>query len=85
MFCHHTDRWPQLDHFIYQRRLSAVAMPFWSTVLNGVLAPPLIALVTKLTSDHSVMGEHVNPPLLKWLGWTTAGAMTAAAAAMLWT
>jgi len=62
----------------------AVAMLCWSAVLNGVLAPPWIALVTKLTSDHRVIGEHVNPPLLKRLGWTTAGAMTAAAAAMLW-
>jgi Mn2+/Fe2+ NRAMP family transporter len=63
---------------------SAVAMLCWSAVLNGVLAPPLIASVTKLTGDHREMAEHVNPPLLKWLGWTTAGAMTAAAAAMLW-
>jgi NRAMP (natural resistance-associated macrophage protein)-like metal ion transporter len=63
---------------------NAVAMLFWSAVLNGVLAPPLIVLVTTLTSDHSVMGKHVNPPLLKWLGWTTAGVMTVAAAAMLW-
>ena len=62
--------------------LDAVRMLFWSAVVNGVLAPPLIALVVLLTSDRSVMGDHVSPPLLKWLGWITAGVMSAAAVAM---
>jgi Mn2+/Fe2+ NRAMP family transporter len=62
--------------------LDAVQMLFWAAVVNGVLAPPLIVLVVRLTSDHRVMGDQVNPPLLKWLGWITAGVMTAAALAM---
>ena len=62
--------------------LNTVQMLFWSAVVNGVLAPPLIVLVVLLTSDRSVMGDHVSPPLLKWLGWITAGVMTAAAVAM---
>ncbi len=61
----------------------AVAMLFWSAVVNGVLAPPLIVLVVLLTSDRTVMGARVNPPLLRWLGWTTAAVMAAAAVAML--
>ena len=61
---------------------NAVKMLFWSAVVNGVLAPPLIVLVVLLTSDRSVMGDHVSPPLLKWLGWITAAVMTAAAVAM---
>jgi NRAMP (natural resistance-associated macrophage protein)-like metal ion transporter len=60
----------------------AVAMLFWSAVLNGVLAPPLILLVVLLTSDRRVMGEHVNPPLLRWLGWATVLIMTVATLAM---
>ena len=60
----------------------AVAMLFWSAVVNGVLAPPLIVLVILLTSDKRVMGERVNPPLLRWLGWLTAVIMTAAAIGM---
>jgi Mn2+/Fe2+ NRAMP family transporter len=47
-----------------------------------VLAPPLIVLVVLLTSNKKVMGERVNPPLLKWLGWATAAVMTLAAVAM---
>ena len=62
--------------------LDAVRMLFWSAVANGVLAPPLIVLVVKLTNDRTVMGDRVNPPLLRWLGWTAATVMTFAAAAM---
>jgi NRAMP (natural resistance-associated macrophage protein)-like metal ion transporter len=62
---------------------NAVKMLFWSAVLNGVLAPPLIVLVVLLTSSRKVMGERTNPPLLKWLGWATAAIMTAATVAMI--
>lgn len=62
--------------------ISAVKMLFWSAVLNGVLAPPLIALVVMLTSSKQVMGSRINPPILKWLGWATAIIMAAAAIAM---
>jgi NRAMP (natural resistance-associated macrophage protein)-like metal ion transporter len=63
----------------------AVAMLFWSAVLNGVLAPPLIVVVVLLTSNPLVMGDRTNPAPLRWLGWLTAGVMTAAAGAMFWT
>lgn len=63
--------------------VDAVKMLFYAAVLNGVLAPPLIVLVTMLTSDKKVMGERVNPPLLKWLGWITAAVMAAATIAMI--
>lgn len=62
--------------------LDAVRMLFWSAVANGVLAPPLIVLVALLTGDRKVMGDCVNPPLLRWLGWLTAAVMTAAALAL---
>jgi NRAMP (natural resistance-associated macrophage protein)-like metal ion transporter len=61
---------------------NAVKMLFWSAILNGVLAPPLIALVVLLTSSKKVMGDRVSPPLLKWLGWATAVIMAVAAVAM---
>ena len=62
--------------------LDAVKMLFWSALLNGLLAPPLLFLVVMLTSNPDIMHEHANPPLLKYLGWTTVIVMTAAAAAM---
>ncbi len=62
--------------------MDAVSMLFWSAVVNGVLAPPLIVLVVLLTSDAKVMGKRVSSPLLRTLGWTTAGVMAIAAVAM---
>ena len=62
--------------------LNAVSALFWSAVVNGVLAPPLIVLVVLLTSDTEVMGEHVNSGLLRLLGWFCVAVMTAAAIAM---
>jgi NRAMP (natural resistance-associated macrophage protein)-like metal ion transporter len=62
--------------------IDAVSMLFWSAVVNGVLAPPLIVLVVLLTSDPKIMGERVNSPLLRTLGWITAGVMGFAAVAM---
>lgn len=61
---------------------NAVKMLFWSAVLNGVLAPPLVVLVVLLTSSKAIMGDRTNPPVLKWLGWATAVIMAAAAIAM---
>ena len=65
--------------------LNAVKMLFWSAVINGLLAPPLILLVILLTGNHKVMGKHVNPPLLRYLGWATFVVMVAAAVGMLLT
>jgi len=62
--------------------INAVAMLFWAAVLNGVLAPPLIVIVLLLTSSRRVMGNRLNPPWLKGLGWITVVVMTAASIAM---
>jgi NRAMP (natural resistance-associated macrophage protein)-like metal ion transporter len=56
-----------------------VRMLFWSAVLNGILAPPLIVLVLLLTSDPKVMGDRKNPFVLKALGWLCAVLMAACA------
>ena len=62
--------------------LNAVSMLFWSAVINGVLASPLVVLVVLLTSDHRVMGRRINGPLLRGLGWAAAIVMMAATVAM---
>lgn len=68
-----------LDH----TGLDAVKMLFWSAVVNGALAPPLILLILLLTSNSAVMGDRVNPPVLRILGWITFALMLAATAGML--
>ena len=61
---------------------NAVSMLFWSAVLNGVLAPPLIVIVLLLTSNPDVMGARANPWWLAILGWVTVAVMTVASCAM---
>lgn len=61
---------------------NAVRMLFYSAVLNGVLAPPLIVLVALLTSKSEIMGIRVSSRPLRYFGWATAAIMTAAVVGM---
>jgi len=61
---------------------NAVSMLFWSAVLNGVLAPPLIVLVLLVTSNPQIMGKQANPRWLALLGWITVAVMAGATCAM---
>jgi Mn2+/Fe2+ NRAMP family transporter len=63
--------------------LDAVKMLFWSAVLNGILAPPLVVLVVMLTSDKKVMGKRANSARMRALGWACAIVMGVAALALL--
>ncbi len=63
--------------------LNAVKMLFWSAILNGLLAPPLVVLVVLLTSDKKVMGNRTNTRGMKWLGWLCAIVMSVAAVGLL--
>jgi NRAMP (natural resistance-associated macrophage protein)-like metal ion transporter len=63
--------------------LNAVKMLFWSAVLNGLLAPPLVVIVVLLTNDKKVMGNRANTRSLKCLGWACAVIMTAAAVGLI--
>ncbi|HEY4354628.1 MAG TPA: Nramp family divalent metal transporter [Acidobacteriaceae bacterium] len=62
---------------------NAVKMLFWSAILNGLLAPPLVVMVVLLTSDRKVMGPRVNSVWMKVFGWGCALVMSAAALALL--
>ena len=63
--------------------LDAVKMLFWSAVLNGLLAPPLVILVVLLTSDERVMGQAKNSFGAKAVGWLCAAVMSVAAITLL--
>ena len=63
--------------------LNAVKMLFWSAILNGLLAPPLVIIVVLLTSDRKVMGNRTNPRSMQLLGWTCAIIMSGAAIGLL--
>ena len=56
---------------------------FWSAVINGVVAVPLMAVVILLASSRSVMGEFTASRPLVVLGWIATAVMGAAAVCML--
>jgi NRAMP (natural resistance-associated macrophage protein)-like metal ion transporter len=63
--------------------LDPVKALFWSAVLNGVVAAPLIVALTVMGSLRSVMGVLVLPYWLRALGWLSAALMGAATIGML--
>jgi Mn2+/Fe2+ NRAMP family transporter len=56
---------------------------FWSAVINGVVAVPLLVVVILLVSNRKVMGDFTARAPIRWLGWTTVAVMAAAAGAMV--
>ncbi len=56
---------------------------FWSAVINGFAAVPIMAVMMVLVSRPSTMGRFRASPLLLGLGWIGTLVMAAAAAAML--
>ena len=55
---------------------------FWSAVINGVVAVPLLVVITLLASRKSVMGPYKVGPVIQTLGWLTTAIMGFAALAM---
>jgi NRAMP (natural resistance-associated macrophage protein)-like metal ion transporter len=58
---------------------------FWSAVLNGVIAVPIMAVMMLLASRSRMMGEHVIGVRLRWFGWLTTAVMATTLVAMLMT
>ena len=55
---------------------------FWSAVINGVIAVPIMVVMMLLADDPKVMGGFTLTRRLKALGWLATGTMAAAVAAM---
>ncbi|HEX2828374.1 MAG TPA: divalent metal cation transporter [Burkholderiales bacterium] len=56
---------------------------FWSAVINGVIAVPIMAVMMLLSAREDVMGPFVVTTRLKVLGWLSTGVMAVAVLAML--
>jgi Mn2+/Fe2+ NRAMP family transporter len=56
---------------------------FWSAVINGVVAAPLMALIMNIASQRVSMGRFTLPLPLKLVGWVATVVMGAAAVGML--
>ncbi len=62
--------------------LDPVKALFWSAVINGVAAVPIMVMIMLMASQEKVMGEFKLSPMLKTLGWFATALMTAAALGM---
>ncbi|CAN7711519.1 divalent metal cation transporter [Pseudoduganella sp. LjRoot289] len=56
---------------------------YWSAVINGVIAVPVMAVMMLLAGRRKVMGELAVAGVLKALGWLCTGLMALAVVAML--
>ncbi len=55
---------------------------FWSAVLNGIVAVPLMAVLMLLAANPKVMGRFTLPPVLKAVGWLATVVMAATVATL---
>ncbi|MFN0069886.1 MAG: NRAMP family divalent metal transporter [Chloroflexota bacterium] len=58
---------------------------FWTAVINGVLAGPLLVLVMLIANNRVIMGARVNNVWTNLLGWTATLSMLAAAVGLVLT
>lgn len=61
-----------LLNFIHLNPIRAL---FWSAVLNGMVAGPVLAVMMILGRNVAVMGQFALPTYLWWAGWLTTAVM----------
>jgi NRAMP (natural resistance-associated macrophage protein)-like metal ion transporter len=65
--------------------LDPIKALFWSAVINGVVAVPLMVVIMLMAMQQKVMGRFTLPRPLWAMGWLSTTAMAAAVAAMFLT
>ena len=63
--------------------LDPIRALYWSAVINGVAAVPLMIAMMLMGSSRKVMGDFTMPWPLKLFGWAATAVMVAAALVML--
>jgi Mn2+/Fe2+ NRAMP family transporter len=56
---------------------------YWTAVINGVIAVPVMTVMMLMTAQSRVMGKFVIKGWLRWLGWSSTVAMGACAIGMV--
>lgn len=62
--------------------INPISALFWTAVINGVVAPPLLVVVMLIANNKKVMGPRTNGPAANLIGWLAAVVMFAAAIGM---
>jgi Mn2+/Fe2+ NRAMP family transporter len=63
--------------------LSPVKALFWTAVINGILAPPLLIVIAFIANNQKIMGTRANGRLLNAALISTAVVMSAAAIGLI--
>jgi NRAMP (natural resistance-associated macrophage protein)-like metal ion transporter len=62
--------------------INPISALYWSAVINGVLAVPVMILLMFLARRHDVMSKFVITGPLYWLGWLSTAVMAVCVVAM---
>jgi Mn2+/Fe2+ NRAMP family transporter len=62
--------------------LSPIRALYWSAVVNGIVAVPVLMIMMRLTTDRRLMGQFPVRGILKLMGWMTTGVMAASVLGM---
>lgn len=54
-------------------------MLYYSAILNGLCAPPLLILIMKISNNKQIMNGRTNPPISNIMGWMITFVMAACA------
>jgi NRAMP (natural resistance-associated macrophage protein)-like metal ion transporter len=65
--------------------INPITALFYTAVINGFVAPPLLVLIMLIANNPAVMGSRVNNRYLNVLGWLTTAVMFAAALGLVLT
>ncbi|WP_202915581.1 MULTISPECIES: divalent metal cation transporter [unclassified Mycolicibacterium] len=58
-------------------------MLYYAAALNGVLAPPLMAMITLVGNNKAIMGDRTNNRFANVMGWAITAIMGACAVALI--
>ncbi|MBK8465346.1 MAG: Nramp family divalent metal transporter [Chloracidobacterium sp.] len=65
--------------------INPISALFWTAVINGLVAPPLLVVVMLVANNKQVMGPRTNGTFTNIVGWLAAALMFAAAVGMFLT
>lgn len=63
--------------------LDTIKLLIYTAVINGLIAPVILALIVLISSSNKIMGERVNHRVLTALGWFITGIMVVAGVAAI--
>lgn len=63
--------------------VNPISALFWTAVINGFLAPPMLIIIMFVANNKAVLGPNVNGLAMNVMGWLTTLVILTAAAALI--